>query len=90
MIEILDETGKTIKTVALNEFLGKTSSEGVKLISNTISNGNRTAETVHEVSMPTGTVKLTTRALVTGDKDNSKTPEQLVVTFLSRATKDKL
>ncbi len=81
LIEILDETGKTIKTVALNEFLGKTSSEGVKLLSNTISSGNRTAETVHEVALPTGTVKLITRALVTGDKNNSKTPEQLVVTF---------
>src|SRR5208283_1945783 len=81
LIEILDETGKTIKTVALNEFLGKTSSEGVKLLSNTISSGNRTAETVHEVVLPTETVKLITRALVTGDKDNSKTPEQLVVTF---------
>jgi len=80
-IEILDETGKTIKTIALNEFLGKTNSEGVKLLSNTISGGNRTTETVHEIVLPTGKVKLITRALVTGDKDNSKTPEQLVVTF---------
>jgi len=81
LIEILDETGKTIKTVSLNEFLGKTTSGGVKLLSNVISSGNRTAETIHEVALPTGTVKLLTRALVTGDKDNAKTPEQLVVTF---------
>jgi uncharacterized repeat protein (TIGR01451 family) len=81
LIEILDETGKTIKTISLNEFLGKTKSEGVKLLSNTISSGNRAAETIHEVALPTGTVKLITKALVTGDKDNGKTPEQLVITF---------
>jgi uncharacterized repeat protein (TIGR01451 family) len=81
VIEILDETGKTIKTVSLNEFLGKTTSEGVRLLSNTISDGNRTVETIHEIVLPTGTVKLITRALLTGDKDNAKAPEQLVVTF---------
>ena len=81
VIEILDETGKTIKTVSLNEFLGKTTSEGVKLLSNTVSGENHSAETIHEVVLPTGTAKLITRALLTGDKNNAKTPEQLVVTF---------
>ena len=81
LIEILNEAGKTIKTVSLNEFLGKTTSEGVKLLSNTVSSGNRAAETIHEVKLSTGTAKLITRALLTGDKANTKTPEQIVVTF---------
>ena len=81
MIEILDGTGKTIKTVTLNDFLGKTTTDGVKLLSNTASSENRSAETIHEVVLPTGTAKLITRALLTGDKNNTKTPEQLVVTF---------
>ncbi len=81
LIEILNETGKTIKTVSLNEFLGKTTSGGVKLLSNTVSSGNRAAETVHEIKLPEGTAKLITRALLTGDKANANTPEQIVVTF---------
>ena len=79
--EVLDETGKTLKTVALNEFLGKTSSEGVKLLSNTLSAGSRTSETVHEITLPSGKVKLITKAIISGDKSNAKNPEQLVVTF---------
>ncbi len=81
LIEILNETGKTIKTISLNEFLGKTTSGGVKLLSNTVSSGNRAAETIHEIKLPEGTAKLITRALLTGDKASTNTPEQIVVTF---------
>ncbi len=81
VIEILNGTGSTIKTVTLNDFLGKPTSDGVKLLSNTISSDNHRAETIHELELPTGTAKLITRALLSGDKDNTKTPEQLVVTF---------
>ena len=80
-IDILDETGKVLKAISVDEFLGKTTSAGVKLLSNTVSDGNRSAETIHELTLPTGTVRLITNALLTGDKENPKTPEQLVVTF---------
>ena len=81
VMEILNEAGKTMKTISLNEFLGKTTSAGVKLLSNSISSDNRSAETIHQVELPTGAATLTTRALLAGDKNNTTTPEQLVVTF---------
>ncbi len=81
LIEILNEKGTTIKTVSLNEFLGKTTSGGVRLLSNTVSTGYRAAETIHEIKLPLGASKLITRALLTGDNANENTPEQIVVTF---------
>ncbi len=80
-VEILDNAGKVIKGISVNDFLGKSSNSSVKIISNTISGSGRIMETIHEVKLPSGTTQLITRALLAGDKNNPASPEQIILTF---------
>ena len=91
MIEIMDENGKTIQTITVNDFIGKSANDKVKLVSNTVSGAGRASETIHEVKLPGGTVKVITKALLSGDKNNANNPQQIVLTFsIASSTKQNL
>jgi len=80
-LELLDGAGKVVKTVSVNEFLGKSNAGGVKLVSSIISAESHNAQIVHELTLASGPAVLRTNILVSGEKGNAKTPEEIVVTF---------
>ena len=86
LLEILNANGKVLQTVSLNDFLGKSSTTGIKLVSNSIMGNGRSTETVHEINLPDGSVKLITRGILAGEKRNANNPEQIVITFSLAST----
>jgi len=84
-IEVVDANGKALKTISVGEFLGKNTKEGVKLVSSRVNPDEHSAESICDFELSSGHAQLITSALLAGDKNNARTPEQLVVTFSLKA-----
>ena len=80
-IEILTADGKVSKSITLNDFLGKVTTNDVKMLSNTISSDNRFTEAQHEIALPSGKIKLITKGIASGDETNPNFQKQIVITF---------
>ena len=81
VVEVLDGNGKVLQTVSLNDFIGKSASGGIKLLSSVMTGSGRASETVHKINLPDGPVNLITRGILSGEKGNINNPEQIIVTF---------
>jgi uncharacterized repeat protein (TIGR01451 family) len=80
-VEILDENGKVVKSISVDEFVGKKSSQGVTIVKNIVTGSGRVAESDLEIKTASGTVHLYSDALLVGTKNNSADPEYIVETF---------
>ncbi len=78
-IELLDANGKVITTVTVNDFLGKSSGKGVKLVSTTIAGSGNKSENIYEVSSAQGKYSLILSSLATSGKSTKETPANLLI-----------
>ena len=81
-IELLDSTGKAVKAVTVNEFLGKSSTKGVKLVSSTIAGSGNRSENVYEITTTQGKFSLIASSLATAVRSTKETPAKLFVRMI--------
>jgi uncharacterized repeat protein (TIGR01451 family) len=78
-IEFLDVNGKIVKTISVNDFLGKSSGKGVKLISSVLAGSGNKAENVYEITTPQDKYSLIVSSLATSGTSTKETPAKLLI-----------
>lgn len=79
VLEILDGKGSPIKSLSVNDIIGKGISKEENLLPSASSLKPRRAENIYSVRLPQGDVRVIVKAIATGDE--SKNDQELVITF---------
>ncbi|MCX6138424.1 MAG: DUF11 domain-containing protein, partial [Ignavibacteriales bacterium] len=81
LIDILDVSGKILKSVTVGDFTGKNPTSGIKLVGAKSQAQQQRAEILHEISLPAGRIILSTKILATGTGKTQGNPAQLFISF---------
>ena len=79
VIELLGANSKILKSITVNDLLGKTTSNGVKLLSSKYSPSGNRSEDEYEVATPQGKMVLVLNSTATGLKSERSNPARLFV-----------
>jgi uncharacterized repeat protein (TIGR01451 family) len=85
VIEILDSRNSVVKGITVNDLLGRSSSNGVRLVGSQVTASNRRSENVYDLSTSLGKMQLLVKSLATGDAGNPAS-QQLVLSFAVRSS----
>jgi uncharacterized repeat protein (TIGR01451 family) len=77
-IDLLDASGKVVRTISVNDILGK-ASDGVKLVSSVIAGSSNRSENTYDVTMPQGKATLVISSLATAGVSTKDAPAKLIV-----------
>ena len=85
-IELLDASGKVMKAITVNDFLGKSSGKGIKLISSMMAGSGNKSENVYEITSSQGKYSLIVSSLATANTSTKETPAKLLIRIVLKNT----
>lgn len=83
-IELNDANGKVITTMTVNDFLGKSTGKGIKLISSKIAGSGNKSENIYEITSSQGKYSIIISSLATSDRSTKETPAKLLVRMVAK------
>lgn len=83
-IELIDVNGKIVTTMTVNDFLGKSTGKGIRLISSTIAGSGNKSENIYEIASSQQKYSLVVSSLTTSDRSTKEIPAKLLMRIVAK------